>query len=756
MVQLGIYSSNDISAPAQYSNWLGHAPDNVLNYLNNDSWSAFDSSVGWQVGRWQTTGLSSIWSVPLTVWGTSLEEVASGARDSHFREAAEALATAKPSSDGQIYVRLGWEFNGGWMPWAAQGHEGAFVAAFQDVVNVFRSVSSTFKFVWDVNQGGSAIDPATAYPGDAYVDVVGMDAYYNTQWNSADSGQAFQDKVAERWGLQWQQDFAAQHGKPTALSEWGVQSDASGAYIKSMAAWLADHHVLFANYWDSDDAGFSGRLDDGHLPDAAAAYLAVFGSAPTTINVDQPDPGLAWRYDQGSTITFGASHTVASAISLSGDPTFFVGANETGTLSGALADLPGGLPGELEKTGAGRLVLAGHNTYSGGTVLRDGVLELASDGAAGTGTIALTDGPATLAIDRAALDGSAHLANTIVGFGEHDVLDFRDLGGATAASFNAATHTLRLSDAAGSLLASLDLEGSFGGFVFTTSSDGHGGTMVTLDKAPPTIVPQAAAPALDTLVLRVSGDSWQGDPAFVVRVDGQQVGNLLTTAARHGAGQHEDLTLTGHFGDGPHTVSVEFVNDAFGGTAATDRNLYVAQVTLNGDTVAGESATTVGGYSGQGAANLFSNGTATFFRVGPTAGSSGAVDPGQTDHVVVTVSGDSWQGDPHFAVLVDGQKIGGTFSASASHAAGERQAITLSGSFGAGPHTVAVEFLDDAYGGSPDADRNLHVAQVVWNGHVHVGDSAAATGGYSGNGESHLFSNGAASFQIASSEHWMI
>ncbi|MCJ2106259.1 hypothetical protein MKK70_12890 [Methylobacterium sp. E-041] len=132
----------------------------MLNYINNDSWLGFASSVPWQVQRWQGAGVASIWSVPLTVWGTSLEQVATGAYDNYFQAAANALAQAVPSKDGNIYVRLGWEFNGTWMPWAAQGHEAAFIKTFQDVVDVFRSASDKFKFVWDVNEGGSTIDPA--------------------------------------------------------------------------------------------------------------------------------------------------------------------------------------------------------------------------------------------------------------------------------------------------------------------------------------------------------------------------------------------------------------------------------------------------------------------------------------------------------------------------------------------------------------------------------------------------------------------
>lgn len=275
MTALGAYFGNSTADLASYEAWIGQDVDHVLFYLNDWSWKDFDSSIGWAAGLWKPSGAPVMWSVPLTVWGTSLEQVATGAFNEHFLKAAQTLAKSTPSADGSIYVRVGWEFNGGWMPWAAQGREAAFIEAFQELVTVFRSVSSDFKFVWDVNAGGS-MDPASAYPGDAFVDVVGMDFYYDKQWDSADPAKAFAYEVSQRYGLQWQQDFAAAHGKETAISEWGVQTDDAAAYISAAAKWMSDHDMLFQNYWESDYANFKGTLHDGTKPNAAAAFLEAF------------------------------------------------------------------------------------------------------------------------------------------------------------------------------------------------------------------------------------------------------------------------------------------------------------------------------------------------------------------------------------------------------------------------------------------------------------------------------------------------
>ena len=79
------------------------------------------------------------------------------------------------------------------------------------------------------------------------------------------------------------------------------------------------------------------------------------------------------------------------------------------------------------------------------------------------------------------------------------------------------------------------------------------------------------------------------------------------------------------------------------------------------------------------------------------------------------MSEDAYQGDAQFIASVDGTQIGGTLSATASHAAGASQVFNLNGSFGAGPHNVKVQFLNDAWGG-PTQDRNLYLNGITYGG----------------------------------------
>jgi hypothetical protein len=93
----------------------------------------------------------------------------------------------------------------------------------------------------------------------------------------------------------------------------------------------------------------------------------------------------------------------------------------------------------------------------------------------------------------------------------------------------------------------------------------------------------------DTLDLKVSEDAWNGDAQFTVAVDGQQIGGTLTALASHAAGVAQDFLVNGNFGPGQHTATVAFLNDAYGGSPATDRNLYVTGGSYDGQSVSGSS-----------------------------------------------------------------------------------------------------------------------------------------------------------------------
>jgi hypothetical protein len=128
-------------------------------------------------------------------------------------------------------------------------------------------------------------------------------------------------------------------------------------------------------------------------------------------------------------------------------------------------------------------------------------------------------------------------------------------------------------------------------FAFTRTSGGSAPPDPTTPTPTPVPGPVelTAGSGPDSLVLKVSQDAYQGSAQYTVKVDGAQVGGTFTASAWRSAGQSDTLTLKGDWGAGAHQVSVEFLNDKWDGTAATDRNLYVDGATYNGQAVAGSA-----------------------------------------------------------------------------------------------------------------------------------------------------------------------
>ncbi|HEY6631130.1 MAG TPA: VCBS domain-containing protein [Rhizobiaceae bacterium] len=234
------------------------------------------------------------WAIPLAWSGIGMESVASGAHDATFIAIAEAIAENQTADvNPLLYVRLGWEATNSY-PWKVQSgadrlfdHNLAedYIAAFQHVATLFRSVDDRFRFEWNQNYSnkdaaGAFYDLDAIYPGDAFVDVIGVDAYNVARFSGqGDPVTAWSYKANAPYGLNWFAAYAAAHGKPMALTEWGIDSDNFGYYVDKLADFARTHNVIYANYWNAD-ARTNGNdtLTDGSKPATAAAIAEAFGA----------------------------------------------------------------------------------------------------------------------------------------------------------------------------------------------------------------------------------------------------------------------------------------------------------------------------------------------------------------------------------------------------------------------------------------------------------------------------------------------
>ncbi len=176
--------------------------------------------------------------------------VTSGTYDSYIRQfALDAKAWGHP-----FFLRFDWEMNGWWYPWAEGklgtsatifngNHPGDYVAMWRHVHNIFTQVGATnVTWVWCINQmsatsASQQLPLAQIYPGDDYVDWVGMDNY--NRYAGWESFQTMNTGSGTHWLLNTYQsllDLAP--SKPIMLAEFGSKEDKNDDQRK--ADWLTE------------------------------------------------------------------------------------------------------------------------------------------------------------------------------------------------------------------------------------------------------------------------------------------------------------------------------------------------------------------------------------------------------------------------------------------------------------------------------------------------------------------------------------
>ncbi len=115
------------------------------------------------------------------------------------------------------------------------------------------------------------------------------------------------------------------------------------------------------------------------------------------------------------------------------------------------------------------------------------------------------------------------------------------------------------------------------------------GIDTTPSYSPPVMPVVTTGTGPQTLTLLVSEDYYVGDAKFTVSVDGVRQGGTFTCIAPKGQGLQQSFVFNGNWSSGTHTVSVKFLNDAYGGQSYLDRNLYVNGATIDGQAVPNSS-----------------------------------------------------------------------------------------------------------------------------------------------------------------------
>jgi hypothetical protein len=204
----------------------------------------------------------------------AVPEIIAGKHDRKIQEWAESLKeTGKP-----IFVRPLNEMNGDWDPWCSWyfGKDNElYILAWRHIVNIFRdSGANNVLFVWNPHDRSYPDfqwnNPHLYYPGDAYVDWIGLTGYNNGTSHPGDVWREF-DEIYQPLYDDYMKQYA---DKPFMITEFScneVGGDKAAWIEKAMQSLGINYpNIRVAVWFDRQDNKWLYQLDSS--PEAFTAF----------------------------------------------------------------------------------------------------------------------------------------------------------------------------------------------------------------------------------------------------------------------------------------------------------------------------------------------------------------------------------------------------------------------------------------------------------------------------------------------------
>lgn len=185
----------------------------------------------------------------------ALTRLVHGAWDAELQQIARVLSTRT----GPVMVRFAHEMNANWYPWGA-GVNGnvpdQYVHAWRHVHDVVSAIAPNLTWVWAPVAAWWPDAPPLGdfYPGDAYVDLVGVTGYGHS------------GTVQDTLGT-WLRQTRALTSKPVILSEIGADGPDKSRWISSLGPFLARHHDVAGFVWFNTSPQTTGATGDYRIDD---------------------------------------------------------------------------------------------------------------------------------------------------------------------------------------------------------------------------------------------------------------------------------------------------------------------------------------------------------------------------------------------------------------------------------------------------------------------------------------------------------
>jgi prepilin-type N-terminal cleavage/methylation domain-containing protein len=245
----------EISNLSNFNSSLGGKSVKILHL-----WSSFKTTVATITPT--LNAISKNGSIPIINWGCSdVSGISNGSQDSIINGYADGLkAYGKP-----VFLRWYWEFNEmsskGKTPAGSScnGYNNGpgFIAAWQHIYTLFKNDGvNNVSFVWCPGYSGGNF--STYYPGDNYVDWIGIDRYERTTGNKPLL--SFTDMFKDYYSQ------FSNHGKPIMIAETAAMGSSNQSiYLSSAGSEMPNFPDIKAFvYFDSiGPAGDWSLISDG-------------------------------------------------------------------------------------------------------------------------------------------------------------------------------------------------------------------------------------------------------------------------------------------------------------------------------------------------------------------------------------------------------------------------------------------------------------------------------------------------------------
>lgn len=300
---------------AQWATWRGRAVDCATCFIGNAYTEPGKLKSGWkgsfatrrngQIETMKNAGIIPVLAAPLLM-NEDAHLFSKAKNDADYGAAYQDVANDLRAIYGAnattpVYVRIGWEANKGY-PWSFDGGSqlGDYVAAWRRFATILKNTVPNVLTVWNHLKEGGAF--GTYYPGDDYVDVIGLDFYDNGWFGGYCNSEVNWQKqkgvyVAGGQTNGWDgfAKFAKAHGKKISFDEWGASLNKdgfspdnpcnNGFFAGRFFDWMQDlvaadpGCIAFENYFNGNTANRILERNGSvsvNLPKVAAAYKAAY------------------------------------------------------------------------------------------------------------------------------------------------------------------------------------------------------------------------------------------------------------------------------------------------------------------------------------------------------------------------------------------------------------------------------------------------------------------------------------------------